>query len=131
MTAVPTGVVEQFLHPPLSVMSRELVSGTSSGSGTLTRVRGPIQVDAFGIETTFVTVPAGFGLVDGDPRVYTERIVQLAVEHTLIDSSSVYSQVQDVYFDGQLFLWDLALPAALHFYCAPGVTVQFRWLLAL
>lgn len=127
----PTGVIEQFFHAPLSLCSRELVSGTSSGSGSLQRIRGPILVDAQGLQVSFITVPAGFGRYDGSPVVFTDRICQLSVVHRLVDTSEVYSETFDVRYDGQIVQWSVALPDRVDFWIIPEVTVQFRWLVVL
>jgi len=131
MAGVSVGVIEQFLHPPLGAMTRELIVGPISGSGTLTRPRGPIAVDAFGIQASVFSAPAGWGFIDGDPNIYIHRYGQFAVKHTLLDGGDVYSEITDLYYDGQLFVWQSALPTALHYYVEPGFVLTLRWLLAL
>lgn len=131
MPQLPTGVIEQFLHPPLSVLTRELIPGTFTGSGVLTRARGPIPVDAFGILPTFFTIPAGFGFTLGTPNVYEDRIVQISVEHTLLDGHSVFSQVEEVFVDGIPILFDVALPTQINYFITPSCVLTFQWLLAL
>lgn len=128
--APPTGVIEQFLHPPLAVMTRELIVGLRTGSGTLTRPRGPVAVDAFGITFDFITVPAGFGSTPGNFLEWEPRMLQLSVVHTLLDGHSVISENFDLHQDAEPILWSLALPTSVLFDIAPGVEVQFFWLLA-
>lgn len=131
MPSNPLGVIEQFLHPPLGIMSSEVIPGLFTGDGVLSRPRGPVPTDAFGMRFSFITVPAGFGFKLGAVKEYESRILQLAVEHTMIDGHGIISQVADFRSDNLPFLFDLALPLQVHFSIVPGVSVQFFWLLAL
>jgi hypothetical protein len=123
-------VIEQFLHPPLGVLTREIIPGLASGSGVLTRPRGPVPVDAFGVTFTFFTVPAGYGYQLGNIREYDVRMLQLSVVHTLLDGHSIVSENFNVNSDNLPILWAVALPTQIQYYIAPGVQVQFWWLLA-
>lgn len=126
-----TGVIEQFLHPPLAVMSSEVIPGLFTGDGVLSRPRGPVPTDAFGMRFEFITVPAGFGFTIGIVKEYEMRLLQLAVEHTMIDGHGIISQLTDFHSDNLPFLFDVALPLQVHFSITPGVFIQFFWLLAL
>lgn len=127
----PTSVIEQFLHPPLAVLTEEIIPGETFGDGSLTRPRGPVAVDAFGITFTFVDIPVGFGRELGAVDMWIPRMVQISVVHTLLSGTTVVSEVQDFHTDQMPFLWELALPTRIDYSLAPGVGVLFRWLLAL
>lgn len=131
MPQLPTSVIEQFLHPPLGVLVREIIPGLAAGSGSLTRPRGPVPVDAFGMTFDFITVPAGLGFVVGNFNEYFDRILQLSVVHTLLDGHSVVSESFDLHQDAQPIVFEQALPTRVDYFIAPGVSVQFFWLVAL
>jgi hypothetical protein len=128
---LPSGVIEAFLHPPLAVMTSELIPGLFIGDGVLSRPRGPVPTDAFGLRFSFITVPAGFGFKLGAVKEYENRLLQLAVEHTMLDGHGIISQVTDFHSDNLPFLFDVALPLQVHFSIIPGVSIQFFWLLVL
>jgi len=131
MVVVPSGVIDQFLHPPLALCTREIIVGLKTGAGTLTRVRGPVPVDAFGITFTFFTVPDGYGYVPGVVREYHRRIIDLAIIHTMLDGHQVVSERHSIYSEDKPVLWSIALPARVEYDIAPGVQVQFHWILVL
>jgi len=131
MPQLPSGVIQQFLHPPLGVMTTETIPGLYTGNGIQNRPRGPINIDAFGVQVNLAIVPAGLGYTLGAVRVYEDRLCQLAVIHNLLNGTPVVSETFEIFTDGQICLWKEALPSELLFSILPGVYVSFAWLLAL
>jgi hypothetical protein len=130
MVGLPTGVIQQFLHPPVGLLTRELIAPALTGAGTLTRTRGPVGVDAFGIEISFFTIPAAFGRVLGAVDRFENRIIQLTVQHTLVDGHLVDTEVFDVYSEG-IILFTESLPTSIAFDVTVGCTVIGHWLLVI
>jgi hypothetical protein len=124
-------VIQQFLHPPLGLLTRELISGTFSGDGSLNRPLMSSGVDAFGLVFSFFTVPTQIGLTLGSVIEYEPRMVQLAVIHTLLDSHEVVSEYANFSQEEVPFLWSVALPTRIEYSIYPGVEIVFHWLLAL
>jgi len=128
----PTGVIEQFLHPPLPVLGEELISTLFTGDGSLTRPRFPLQVDAFGLTTAFFTIPAGFGKTVGVVDVWEPRMVQIGVIQTLFSGREVVVQLEDIHVEGMPILFDVGpLATRIDFSIAPGLSVIFSWLVIL
>jgi hypothetical protein len=127
--SIAVGVIEQFLNPGLTNMTRELIPGLFSGTGSLTRPSGPLPVDAVGIVCSFFIVPERYGRTFGEPLEWEPRMVQLAVIHTLKDGHEVVSEYRDMHSEALPFLWSVAYPTRVDYTIAPGVQVVFHWLL--
>jgi hypothetical protein len=133
MVQVPTGVISEFAHPPWGVLTQELV-GTFTSSGnvhTLTRVRGPINVDAFGISWSVFTAPAAAGRKTRVVTVYEDDFLWLGVRYTNLSGNDFYGQVLEVHEDGLYFLWDQPIPTSIDIWVFPNFAVTMSWLVAL
>src|SRR5262245_12952708 len=96
MSTPPTGIIQLFLHPPIGVMTTEqLPAEPYRGLVTVTRPRGLVQVDAFGIRYTVLEIPAGYGITPGPGTNVADRtLVALSVTHTLLNGRLIESQGQ-------------------------------------
>lgn len=127
---IPIGT--NILRPPLGLVQRELIPGLASGAGDLTRpgLIPPLNnVNAFGLTWDFFTVPAPFGYVLGEPRVYHERMIQLSTVHEDVAGHDVTSEVFDAFSEGIYWLWTQPGPKRVHYEIVPGVDVQFFWVI--
>lgn len=129
MPDIDLPIVQQLLHPPVTLLRRELVTGLFSGSGSLTRAAGPIGVNAFGLSWDFFTVPAGFGFTLGVPVIYEERMLNLAAIHSSLDGHAFVSEYHAFYADGIYWQWENSFPTRVDYDIAPGVSLVFHWLL--
>jgi hypothetical protein len=115
------------------LLTRELISGTFTGSGDLTRSTGALapfnHVNAYGLTWDFFTVPAGYGFTLGEPNVYDERMVQASTVHTGYDGHDLTSEYHAFYAEGIYWLWDNPGPTRVHYEIAPGVVVVFFWII--
>jgi hypothetical protein len=130
---VLTGVIEQFLHPPISAMTREAIAGGpfTSFQG-FTRPRPGVNVDAFGIQYELVSAPAGYGHVTVlGGELYSVPLLALKVFHELLDSTSVVDQEADFRLSKGYILFNLSFPALVTAEMSPGVFCDFHWLLTL
>jgi hypothetical protein len=130
MPSIPTGVIQQFFHPPIGVCSLSLIAGGHrSGSGTLTRTVGPVGVDAFGILYSVVTEPLGAGSIVGPLTLFEIRVCQLVVRHTMLTGEVVVTEVVEGFADSELHMFTEAIPQDVLFNITPGFTVDFYWVL--
>jgi len=130
MTETP--ILNTLVHPPLSLMKRELISGTFTGSGDLTRpaLFPPFpQVNAYGLTWSFFTVPAPFGFEFGDPNIYEHRMLQLSTVHQDQTGHELVSEFHDFRSEGLYWFWETPFPSRVHYEITPGVVVVFHWLI--
>jgi hypothetical protein len=131
VTQVP--IAEAILHPPLGAITRELISGTFSGSGDLTRATGAFppfnNVNAYGLTWDFFTVPAAFGSTLGSPVIYENRMLQLSTVHTGFDGHDLISEFHGFQSEGIYWLWENPGPTRIHYEIQVGVAVVFFWLI--
>jgi len=132
MTETP--VLNTVLHPPLGLLKRELISGTFTGSGDLTRA-GPTapfnNVNAYGLTWSFFTVPAPFGLIFGSPDIYENRMLQLSTIHEDGAGHELISEYHSFYSEGLYWLWENPGPSRVHYEIQIGVVCVFHWLVFL
>jgi len=128
---VPTGVVQALNHPPFGVLSRD-THPTTIDSTTLyiQRIRGPVNVDAFGISFDFFTIPAPFGSTFGVVNRYETRILQWAAQYTDLTGHDVLSQTTDVYEEGVYYYFDDLFPTKIVVSVTLGCVVIPQWLVA-
>jgi len=129
MPDIDLPVIQTLAHPPIGFLRREIISGTFTGGGDLTRPSGPFNVDAWGLSWDFFSVPAPFGYDLGQPIVYHNRMIQLSANHAGTDGHVFISEFHSFFSEGIYWLWDNALPTNIHYEIAPGVVVVFFWLL--
>lgn len=128
-----TGVINEFAHPPWGSLSRELI-GTFTSSGNphvLQRIRGPVNVDAFGITWSVTTVPAQAGRQSRLSTDFEDPFLQLGVRYTDLGGHDFYGQLFNQTVDGQYFLWDQPIPTAVDLWVFPNFGVTMYWLVAL
>lgn len=124
----PVPVGQLNIIPPFWLMSRS-ESILISGRGSVNRPSDSDHLDAAGARVFFVTVPAGFGLINGVITDFQRRIAQLAVVRVFGDGSEWASEVFDCRRSGEVLLW--AGPfwsTRLEYDVAPGCTVELQWL---
>jgi hypothetical protein len=128
MPAVSVPIIDQLVHPSFGLLTRTATLGTFTGAGTLTPPQNPLVALTYGLSWSFFTIPARFGLTLGDPVLYEQRILQLASEYQDLGGHSFLAQVANINADGLFYLWDEPLPAAIHYFIAPGCAINFFWL---
>ena len=132
MPQIPVPIVDVLFHPPLGLLSRELIVGLISGPTDLTRNTGQLapfdNVNAYGLSWSFFTVPAGFGSSPGFPIIYEERMVQASTVHTDFAGHDLLSEFHSFYSEGIYWLWENPGPTRVHVEVAPGLSIQAYWL---
>lgn len=125
-------VIESILAQGLELMTRES-AGAIFGDGTvstLTRPRGPLPVDAFGIKWTNLSVPPGLGRRQWAVTLYEVATVQVSVVRTLLDGTDVLGQLVNSNTNDQILFTTVA-PTRVDVWVLPGVLMAFDWLLLL
>lgn len=127
----PTSVIQQFLHPPLGLLSIEALSGNPYSDYTLlSRTAGPVGVNAFGIMWAAESWPDGYGrnggVIDTD---FDRRILRIQIYHVLLDSTGVVSEVVDTNRQTGYHLFNESFPLSVGTEWSPGVVGSFYWLL--
>jgi len=128
-----TSVIQQFLHPPLGLLSLSaLPANPYSDYHLFTRPAGPVGVNAFGILWSAESWPAGYGrnsmTIDSD---FDRRILRIQVYHVLLDSTGVVSEWHDTNRQTGYILFNESFPLSVGTEWSPGVVGSFYWLLAL
>ena len=131
MPQVPTGIITQLAHPPYGVLTRETGPTLTTGLYQLQRIRGPVNVDAFGVSFSFFTIPAAFGHTDRTDRDYELPIAEWSAAYTMLDGHVVTSPPQVVRHEGDLYWFDQLLPLHVNVWVQVGCAVTVFWLLAL
>jgi hypothetical protein len=125
-------ILDTVLHPPYGAMRRELISGVFSGSGTLTRATGAAapfnNVNAYGLRTSFFTVPIHAGRELGSPDVFLDRVVQLTARYDDALGNADDLEVHNVHFE-HVWLWLEPGPALIHYEVFPNFEVVFEWII--
>jgi len=128
-----TSIIQQFLHPPLGLLSIEALGGNPySDYNLLQRTAGPIGVNAFGIMWSAESWPDGYGrnggVIDTD---FDRRILRIQIYHVLLDSTSVVSEFIDTNRQTGYHLFNESFPFSVGTEWSPGVVGSFYWLLVL
>jgi hypothetical protein len=122
-------VVDAVLHVPVELLVEESVPGSPfTGDGRLTRPRPGVDVAAWGLSWSFLTIPPRLGVSNGAVPVWNVRLLQLAAFH-FSRSAEYPMEIFDVHHDAGAWLWQAPFPAAIGFSCYPGVSVRLSWLL--
>lgn len=125
-------VLDLILHPPLGVLSRELI-GTLSGSGDLTRpsvLPKPFDnVNAYGLTWSIFTLPIGWGITYGYPNVYEPRLMQASTVHRDQQGHDIISEYHDFVAEGIYWLWENPGPLKVHYDISPGVSLVLYWII--
>lgn len=139
MTSIDIGVVEQFLTPPLGVLTPHIdTSGPYSGNQTLSTWSSGVPVaNTFGvIWRVNGAIPAELGYKLGwvDPlsinsgEEYEERLVQVVVQHQLLSGAWITTQIEDCYQTSGTIRWKDATPGRLGLYVLPGLAFDLYFL---
>jgi hypothetical protein len=129
-----TGVIEQFLRPPLGLVTEEHITGFPTFSDMhLQRVRGPFFVDAYGIRVLVQFAPAGYGLTvtDAGTNLFDRTVWTVGVETLLLNGSIITDQLERRNEALGFVLFADAFPYFVHLVPAPGVQLDAWWLLRL
>jgi hypothetical protein len=127
-----TAIAQLLEDNTLELMTRES-AGAILGDGTvttLTRPRGPLNVDAFGIKWTHLAVPPQLGRRDWAVTIYEGPTVQISVIRTLLDGTDVLGQLVESSTNEQT-LFKALFPTRIDVWVLPGVFMAFDWLLFL
>jgi len=131
MVQVPSGIITSLEHPPYGVLSREFAFNLTAGVTQVQRIRGPVNVDAFGLSFSFVTIPAAFGFTQQIHKDYEEPIVEVAPLYTLFDGHTFYGPTQVLHHEGDMLFLDQLFPTRVDVWVQVGCVVAQYWLVAL
>jgi len=147
MPDINVGIVEQFLHPPIGLLTPHLdYRGPYSGLQTLTQwssTAGPIFTDlpvtnTFGVQVNIEgPIPIGWGFTNGwvstdglyDESIYDQRICQLVVQHQFLGGAWITTQVVPIHSFPLVTMWEVSLPGRIGLLVAPGLSVDLSYLL--
>jgi hypothetical protein len=122
-------VVDAVLHVPLELLAEEVIPGSPfSGEGRLNRPRPGVEVAAWGIAWSFLTIPPRLGVSGGAVPIWNVRLLQL-VAFQNSRSTQYPLEIFDAHYDAGVWLWVNPFPSAIGYSLYPGVSAQFRWLL--
>jgi hypothetical protein len=145
-----TGVIDQFLHPPLGLLNPVLDDAGPYGPGTSTRTTFHTS-GAFLLPSGTYDVSGTYGLVivvngsipptagfefgwDGaggalySGNKYYDRFGQIVVIHTLLSGAGVITQEQSIDHLQTLMLWETALPAEIGIWVNPSMALDLFYL---
>jgi len=134
LTSNPVSIIQQFLHPPIGLCVQEALPGNPYPDGihALQRIRGPVNVDAFGLRWLIASSPPGYGIDIGAAVNFFDRtILQIGVQHRLFDGTIVTTQQLDTRLAQGHVMFDESFPYVVDVQLPPGVTADFWWLLVL
>jgi hypothetical protein len=132
MPAFPVPIADLLLHPPLGLLSRELIPGVFSGSGDLTRNTGQLppwdNVNAYGLTWSLVSIASSVGYIIGQPTIYEQRIIQVSTVHRGFDGHDLISEWHEFTVEGAYWLWENAGPQLVHYEIPINVALNLYWL---
>jgi len=131
MVQVPQTIIQLATHPPFGVISRETGPTLTTGQYAVTRTRGPVNVDCFGVSFDFFTVPAAFGWTEGITKRYEHRICQWSCRYTDLSGHDVNMPPVDVFEEGLYFYFTDLFPTAIDVHVQVGCAVIVYFLVAL
>lgn len=117
-----------FLHPPTSVLVRELI-GDFSGQAAFQRTAPGVGVNAYGITWQVQSYGGGIGVDPSTPPRFETRLLEIEVIHELADGQELTSDIHSIDYSNGLVLFDHAFPERIQVDIAPSVTIRFWWLL--
>lgn len=116
-------------HPDLNLLSLCDAPIPIEGTGSLTRPRPGVGVEAYGLTFTITDFPPGAGLVNGVVREFSVRSVQLIAFHRSASSSDEFPvEVFDTHQDNGTWLWKDPFPSRIVYSVTPGFAAQVTWL---
>jgi len=119
-----TGLSGLIVHPALSLGHLVFPGYDLTGDGTIPDLNSATS-QAFGLHWT-ATIPAGFGHLHGQSEEYTMRLWQVRTVHTT-GGQEVVTEVQDFHTEGDLWMWQTALPTRIEYSVTPGVVIHAQW----
>jgi hypothetical protein len=127
------GVIQQFLHPPINLCTLEAIPGSPfTGLNALQRIRGPINVDAFGLSWLITSAPAGYGLnIGAAVNFYDRPVLQVGIFHKLFDGSLNVSQQEETSLVKGYIMFNESFPDVVDVLLQPFVEADFNWVLLL
>jgi hypothetical protein len=132
MPTLPIPLFDVLLHPPLGLLQRELISGTFSGAGDLTRNTGALppfnNVNAYGLTWDIVSIAATEGYRLGQPVIYEHSLIQASTTHRDFAGHDLISEFHDFYSEGIYWLWDNPGPQLVHYEIPINVSLALFWL---
>lgn len=129
-----TSVISEFAHPPWGSLERETpgtIIGPGPISGSLTRVRGPLQVDAFGLSWDIITAAPHVGTQAGVVVKYQVPFLKLGARYTDFAHHDMYGELLDIDQEGLYWLWAQPAPTAIDYFVYSGFTIEAFFLVAL
>lgn len=125
-------ILETLLHPPLGLLQRELITGTFTGSGDLTRADGHLapfnHVNAYGLTWSIVTIPDTAGFIIGTPTVWWNRIIQVSTVHEDYAGHAIISEYHEFAVEGIYWLWANPGPTLVHYEIPLDIELALYWL---
>lgn len=127
---LPNLPLGQLLSGTLPINSvREIITPDRTLEGTLQRVTGPIDVNAFGIEWEVVSAPAGVGVAQGAPDRWSRRILDLQLIATDGSSNEYTRSFESFHVHHYRYMFNGLGLTRIHYWIEPGITLRFYWLL--
>jgi hypothetical protein len=121
------GIVEFFEHPPFGLFTRDLISGTFTGTGELAATFDGLLFQPYGITWEFFSVPAGIGRRDGYVVEYEPRMIQIAAVWQMLDSHQQALEIVNSNREDYM-LFTQNLPTKVGYWIYPYVEVIFHWI---
>lgn len=127
-----SGVIQQFLHPPIGLCTLELAADPHSGRSVYQRPRGPLLVDAFGINVQIYSWPAGYGFDERGVALRFDRtMIILDILHDLLDGSQVFTDQLETNLSTATLMFNESFPRSCTLWTPPGVLARVYWVLLL
>lgn len=125
-------VIGQFLHPPLALCTLEIAADPHIDQAVYHRVRGPLQVDAFGIDVVVYSWPPGYGHIDTSGVVEFDRtVIKINVLSGLFDGSELLTDNLEISRSYAAMLFTESFPRGVMVWTPPGVQARVSWILLL
>lgn len=124
--ALVGGVVDLFKYPPIQHLIRSQPFPLQ-GRGVITRTSHPLLAESYGLDWTFTTVPAGYGVDDGAWPTYEHRMLQLLVVKRDAGSNTFAEEMFEINAESLPAVWGFPHPVEVHYDVSPGVLVTARF----
>jgi hypothetical protein len=127
MPSLPTGIITQLVHPPYGTLTFDTHSALTYGLTSIQRIRGPVNVDAFGISFSFFTIPAAFGWTQQVHKDYEIPICEWVPAYTILSGGTVYGPSEVLTHEGDIYYFDQLLPTRIDVWVQVGCVVIPKW----
>jgi hypothetical protein len=127
-TQIP--IIDQLIHPSYGLVSTVALPGNPYSPGSLALVppQNPLSALTYGIHWSIATAGSERGYRLGFPLVYEDRVLQVAVDYTFLDTSVHIAEWADLFAEIGVWWWAEPLPAHLYVYIDPAVTLNLFYL---